>query len=371
MLPHPQELPVIDKAPLCASERKMLRQRALLLSVALWAFMMVLIWYIGTIAGSGRVAPSQLWALRAFWMASRFALGWLIFLALERVVSRSAVNPLAALVGLVTVFGVLHTILNTVLFAWLAQVEVDSGSIVSASFYWLHFQLAWGILIYTLVMGARAKAEREARSRAQREAQGAQLEALKFQVHPHFLFNTLGAVSSLIGEGRYAKAEEAVRKLAVFLRNGLRRDAHDDVSLTQELADLEVYLAIERIRFEGRFDFTIELDDTVADASIPSFLLQPLLENSVKYAVARSVEPVTIVLRARSEGSWIVIELVDDGPGPGGQTGLGTGERNVRSRLEARFGNDVQFETGGLGDGAGRTNGYRCYLRFPYEAHTA
>ncbi|MEO1020667.1 MAG: histidine kinase, partial [Pseudomonadota bacterium] len=193
-------------------------------------------------------------------------------------------------------------------------------------------------------------------------------EALKFQVHPHFLFNTLGAVSSLVSESEFSKAEEMVRKLASFLRSGLRRDTHDDVSLTEEIADLDVYLGIERIRFEGRFDFVTSIADDVRDARLPSFLLQPIVENSVKYAVAKTSEPVTITLGAMRVADHIEVTVEDNGPGPSGTPGLGTGERNVRDRLTARFGEAIEFETGGIPGADGNPAGYRVWMRFPYEA---
>ncbi|AWW75420.1 hypothetical protein CD351_13365 [Erythrobacter sp. KY5] len=345
-----------------AIDRASLRRRALGLSLALWAFIMGMLWYAGTINTVEEVPPLQLWLVRLAWMASGFALGWLIFRILEWSVENTSIGPITALVALVCVFGAFHTVVNSLLYFELAGATATPLQHVVAIVYWLHFQLAWGVLILTLVMGAQAKAEREGRLMAQREAQSAQLDALTFQVHPHFLFNTLGAVSSLVGEEQFEKGEAMVRKLAIFLRRGLRREANEDVTLEQEFADLAVYIDIERIRFEGRFEFRAHLDAGVRDALVSGFLLQPLVENAIKYAVAPSKRFVTLDLSACRAGENVEISLVDDGPGSSNSHGLGTGEANVQERLRARFGDNVSFDAGPRSAG-----GYAVRLSFPYQ----
>ncbi|EAQ27879.1 sensor histidine kinase [Erythrobacter sp. NAP1] len=345
------------------SDRARLRQRALVLSLALWAFMMGLLYYAGTFTSGGPIPPFELWLIRLVWMASGFALGWLIYRILEWSMERSSVGPIVSLVVLVCVFGALHTIANSLLYFELAGLSATPFQMFGLVTYWLHFQLAWGVLILTLVMGAQASAERQARLQAQREAQVAQLDALTFQVHPHFLFNTLGAVSSLVGENQFEKGEEMVRKLAVFLRRSFRREANDDVTLEQEFEDLRVYVRIERIRFEKRFDLKFSLSDCASDALVPGLLLQPLVENAIKYAVAPSADFVSLELAAKRIGDDVEITLTDDGPGAPQTHGLGTGEANVRNRLVARFGGRVLFSSG-----ARPERGYLVRMRFPYQA---
>lgn len=358
---------MLDPVSMTVEERRQLHRRALILSLGLWAAIMGLLWYTGTQSNFEVAPPLELWGLRAIWMVSGFAMGWIIFVLVEKTSRHSPINPFVPLIGLVLVFGAAHTFANSMIFQLATGFAASWSAHLGAIVYWLHFQLAWGILIFALVTGARAKSEREARSNAQRSAQEEQMRALKFQVHPHFLFNTLGAVSALLGEQRHAKAEEMIRKLAAYLRSGLGREPLSDVALRDEISDLENYLSIEQSRFDGRFECTIRIDPKVADASIPAFLLQPLLENSVKYAVGRSLTPVDIVLEARPDGSDVSIVVADNGPGAGSQGGLGTGEGNVRNRLATRFGDAIAFDSGTRFDPQGKTAGYRVSLRFPYE----
>lgn len=345
------------------SDRARLRQRALVLSLALWAFIMGMLYYAGTLTSEGPVPPVELLLIRIVWMASGFALGWLIYRILEWSMERTSVGPITSLVILVCVFGALHSVANSLLYFEIAGLSATPFQMFGIVTYWLHFQLAWGVLILTLVMGAQASAERQARLQAQREAQIAQLDALTFQVHPHFLFNTLGAVSSLVSEEQFEKGEEMVRKLAVFLRRSLRREANDDVTLEQEFEDLQVYARIERIRFEGRFDLKFSLCDQARHALVPGLLLQPLVENAIKYAVAPSTDFVALEMAAKRLGDDVEITLTDDGPGAPHSHGLGTGEANVRGRLVARFGERVQFSSGARSD-----RGYLVQIRFPYQA---
>jgi signal transduction histidine kinase len=357
-----------DPAPIPAEQRKELRRQAIWLSLALWAFTMVLLWYTGTVRNAGMNNGFDWWLLRLFWMVTAFVLGWIVFRLLIAIVERTRIGPIPGLIALVLVFGVFHSWLNAVVFFAYAGEELLFYRLLQLILYWLHFQYAWGILILTLVINAQAKAEREARADAQREGQAAQFDALKFQIHPHFLFNTLGAVAALVSEREFAKAEQVVRKLAAFIRSGLRRDTHADVSLTDEITELQLYLEIERVRFDGRFDFTLDIAEDVSGASIPSSLLQPLLENSVKYAVAQASDPVAIRLSASREGTEVYISLSDNGPGINESTGLGTGERNVRNRLVTRFGESIQFESGSRATGPSSEPGYEVRIRFPYEA---
>lgn len=352
----------LTETSIAAQERRALRKRALLLSVVMWGLILALLWYFGRVQGALLIDPVKLWALRLFAVAFAFLLGWIAFRLLELLVQRKKVGPLPGLIGLIAVFGSAHTIICMSMYFKLSGLPLRPDWLLISVVYWFHFQFAWGILVLTLVMSSQAKSERELRLAAQRDAQNAELEALEFQIHPHFLFNTLSAVTAQIEEEKYEDAEEMVRKLAMFLRSGLKRNPVDDVTLAREIADLEVYLAILRIRFEQRFDFKAKIVGEVADAHLPNFLLQPILENSVKYAVGRSDSPVTIELRAWRNGDDIELEVIDNGPGTSNSSGLGTGERNVKQRLIARFGQRTHFQAGNRVSG-----GYRVWIRFPYE----
>jgi len=172
-------------------------------------------------------------------------------------------------------------------------------------------------------------------------AQQAQLTALRFQLNPHFLFNTLNAISSMIVTGRNEEAEQMTDKLSSFLRASLSSDPTELVPLESELALLEEYLEIETIRFGERLNVEIPCTSEAAEVLIPSFLLQPLVENAIKYGVGPSPHPVTITLSAEVDVDFLVLEVTDNGGGAAEHVqpaGTGVGLENVRRRLEAVYG---------------------------------
>ncbi|PWE16842.1 hypothetical protein DDZ18_11670 [Marinicauda salina] len=186
-------------------------------------------------------------------------------------------------------------------------------------------------------------------------AQEAQLKMLRFQLNPHFLFNTLNAVSTLVLDGRAEEAESMLSRLSRFLRFTLDATPRDQCPLEREIAAQELYLEIEKSRFGDRLVVSIEVDDEVADAMVPTLILQPLTENAVKYAVARSSEPVRIEIRAQREGdARLRLEVTDEGATTasgaiaGGATvsSAGVGLSNIRARLNALYGDDAELVAG-------------------------
>ena len=348
------------------ADRRALRRKAFWLSLALWGMIFAFLAYLDGPLGGTRLPVGRLWLVRLIWMGTGLGIGWVTYRFLEALLERSRLSPVAGLALLIVPFGSVHTVLNTQTFMALTGAELTWPVQLFSILYWLHFQFAWGILVLTLVLEAQTRAERDLRINAQREAHAAELEALRFQIHPHFLFNALNAVSALLAEGRYHAAEHTVRRLGAFLRRGLTRDTLADVTLAEEAADIETYLDVERARFEGRFGFECRIDEAAMHAAVPNFLLQPIVENAVRYGVARSQEPVTIRLDCKRDGDSVLVTIADDGPGSlePGKGGLGTGERNVRQRLEARYGEGVSFR---VDDRPASGRGYSVSMRFPFE----
>lgn len=194
---------------------------------------------------------------------------------------------------------------------------------------------------------------------AESEAQKAQLQALRYQLDPHFLFNSLNTISALVMEGEPEKAEQALASLSAVLRTTLASDALVDTTLRQEFRLHETYLDIEGLRFGPRLQVALELPDELADVSIPPLLLQPLVENVIKHAVGVSEAPIHMSVRAQGDAEHVVVAVLDNGPGSQ-KAGFGLGLRNVAERLALRFGDDATFQHGPLADG-----GYRAVLRFP------
>jgi two-component system, LytTR family, sensor kinase len=169
----------------------------------------------------------------------------------------------------------------------------------------------------------------------------AQLQALQRQLHPHFLFNTLNAISALMHRDVEA-ADQMLARLSDLLRIALDMRGAQEVALKDELEFLQKYLEIEQTRFGERLAVRYDIDPATLDAQVPNLILQPLVENSVRHAVAVRIEPGLIAIRARKVGTNLELSVHDNGPGlpkaPGTQPGKGVGLSNTRSRLEHLYG---------------------------------
>ena len=223
--------------------------------------------------------------------------------------------------------------------------------------------LAWAALYLALVNGEQARNAARREGDFRRAAKAAELRSLRYQVNPHFLFNTLNSLSALVLTGRVDAAERMIQTLSTFYRRTLVGDPTGDIALADEIALQRLYLEIEAVRFPDRLRTRIEVPDALARMQVPGMMLQPLIENSVKYAVAQSQQPVTISIVARDDRGQLELTVTDDGPGvvagSGRTVGCGIGIANVRDRLAARFGGAATIETGR------QPQGYRSVIRMP------
>jgi two-component system LytT family sensor kinase len=174
----------------------------------------------------------------------------------------------------------------------------------------------------------------------------ARVEALANQINPHFLFNTLTSISSLI-RSQPETARMLIVKLSALLRRLLRSEEHF-VTLREELAAIDEYLDIERIRFGPSLVIHKEIDDASLDIIVPSMILQPLVENSIKHGLGRKVGGGRVTIRSTRRAGHAVIEIVDNGvgmpQGPPGTPGSGIGLRNVNERLRVIYGADYELK---------------------------
>ena len=207
---------------------------------------------------------------------------------------------------------------------WLQLIDIALGR------YFL--LLAWASLYFAMLAGAQARAAERREERFRSAAKAAELRSLRYQVNPHFLFNTLNSLSSLVMTGKAERAETMIQSIAGFYRHSLAEDPTGDVPLADEFELQRQYLAIEAVRFPDRLEAVFDLPGELAEARVPGMILQPLVENSVKYAVAPHKQPVTIRVAAREDYGRLAITVEDDGPGkPGGDGGgFGIGVANVR-----------------------------------------
>ncbi|WP_305097604.1 sensor histidine kinase [Croceibacterium aestuarii] len=223
--------------------------------------------------------------------------------------------------------------------------------------------LAWCALYLAFLTGEKARAAERREGEFRRAAKAAELRSLRYQVNPHFLFNTLNSLSSLVLTGKTAAAERMIQTMSTFYRRSLAGDPTVDVSLDEEFALQRLYLDIERARFPERLEAQFDLPEALGDARVPGMILQPLVENSVKHAVAPSQGRVTITVSAREEYGRLVVTVADNGGSTDAshdpRPGYGIGLRNVEQRLAARFGDEATIVSGRSSEG------YATHLRLP------
>ena len=244
------------------------------------------------------------------------------------------------------------------------QFRIAADSTVT----WFFFFAAWSAFYLAILAQAQALGAQRRAAQAESTARAAQVRALRYQVNPHFLFNTLNSLSSLVMSGRPEEAESMILNLSTFLRSSLSLDPSADVTLAEEIALQRLYLDIERVRFPKRLKVEIDVPQDLETARLPALILQPVVENAIKYGVSPTREKVVLKISAREAGPGrFTVEVSNSGKvprsgrrEPAGGTGLGLG--NVGERLKARFGHSAQCVFGPLDGG-----GYRVVLTLPLD----
>jgi two-component system LytT family sensor kinase len=207
--------------------------------------------------------------------------------------------------------------------------------------------LCWSVLYFGIKFYESQRKQEAAMLKAVALAQEAQLKMLRYQLNPHFLFNTLNAISTLIIDNQNRTANNAITRLSEFLRYTLDQDPMKKVTLRQEIEALELYLGTERLRFGERLRLEYAIDAPALDALVPSLLLQPLVENSLKYAISARERGGLVRIEGRTRGGLLELAVIDDGPGlreaaPDGAR-RGVGLRNTRERLTVLYGGRCRF----------------------------
>jgi hypothetical protein len=333
---------------------------------------------------SDAARPAPRWPLSPFWTAQ--LLGWGAYGASKYVLA-GAMYPSAGWVLLLISIGVLATIPLRALYRRLRARGVSQpltlAVAVAASFalanlwlllyngllHWngaLPFEgwqtyskgvinkapvlLAWSALYLGIKHWQDLQTERERALRATALATEAQLEMLRYQLQPHFLFNALNSLRALIAEDP-ARAREMVTELADFLRYSLLSPGAAEVALGEEVASVRRYLALERVRYEERLQVAFEVEPGAESRRVPSFLLHPLAENAVKYGIRTSPCPLRVSVTARTEGPRLVVEVANTGrwcepTSDPVLNGLGVGLENVRQRLARLYPGRHRFHVG-------------------------
>ena len=220
----------------------------------------------------------------------------------------------------------------------------------------------WSALYYAINFFLTVEQQADRLERLEAQATAAQLAMLRYQLNPHFLFNTLNSISTLVLLKQTEPANAMLTRLSGFLRHTLIAEPGSQVTLAQEVETLQLYLDIERMRFEERLRTHFEIEDAALAAQLPAMLLQPLVENAIKYAVSPQEEGARISLTARVIGDRLRLTVEDTGPGiedvqrfmagdpsgtpvPGRPVSTGVGLANIRNRLAQAYGDTHLFET--------------------------
>jgi two-component system LytT family sensor kinase len=228
---------------------------------------------------------------------------------------------------------------------WHAQTlfELFGGALST-----MYLLLCWSGLYFGIKFYESQRKQEQAMLKAVALAQESQLKMLRYQLNPHFLFNTLNAISTLILDNQNRKANHAVTRLSEFLRYTLDQDPMKKVTLRQEIEALDLYLGTERLRFGERLRLEYAIEEPALHALVPSLLLQPLLENSLKYAVSAREQGGLVRIEGRTREGLLELSVIDDGPGlregtagPGERRGVGL--RNTRERLAVLYGENCRF----------------------------
>lgn len=198
----------------------------------------------------------------------------------------------------------------------------------------------------------------------QKQLSTAHLRALQMQLEPHFLFNTLNAITTLVELGRTKEAAEMLFHLNTILRSTLARTTPEKVPLSQELEMIENYLAIEQVRFADRLRIEIKVDPGALDGLVPCFLLQPIVENAIRHGIANCENEGSVETSARREGTTLHLRVRDSGPGLSGnsQNGHGIGLRNIRERLAHFYEDKYVMNAQPL-----KAGGFEVQIAIPYE----
>jgi sensor histidine kinase YesM len=351
------------------SSRSDVRWRdAIWLTVSLWAFTVVVYLPVLLSRHEGQGVLSVV--LDAWTIIPSMGLGLLLFACFRGTVDWPNRWRTTALILALILVVITQIALDMAYITWITQnleqswnkLIHQSGGIGEKAFrYLLVYAVNLALFQITYARKSTMRSERQL-TEARSAAQQAQLQALRYQLNPHFLFNTLNSISSLIVTRRNEDAEQMTSKLSSFLRSSLTCDPAGLVPLEEELALIEEYLDIEAVRFGERLDVHIELEPEAGAVLIPSFLVQPLVENAIKHGVAPSRDPVVIKISAALEDGQLCIS-VDNGCVPHEEGfragGAGVGLMNVRQRLSAVFGERASLTT------TKRENGFTATICIP------
>ena len=301
--------------------------------------------------------------------ATGYSLTLLMGALFRRLIKMRVIWTALLTVGAVAVAAMAFSIIETWSYATFLKPDSRPVGVEYLGAILLNFALlaAWAALYYGINYYILLEEEINQRERLESQASSAQLAMLRYQLNPHFLFNTLNSISTLVLLKQTERANAMLARLSSFLRYTLANESTAKVTLAQEVETLKLYLEIEKMRFEDRMRPHFRIDAETIGAKLPSLLLQPLIENALKYAVTPSEDGADIWLTAAREGDAVRIEVADNGGG--GNAGMaatqstGVGLANIKERLAQAYGNAHGFTTKKNEHG-----GFSVIIEIPYQS---
>jgi Histidine kinase len=342
-------------------------RQAAKLTLGVWAFTFIL-FLMPVVASKGELPPFAI-GMTALVVGIGMALSVPLYWACARLQDAPTALKVGGVFGVVCLTAFAFSLSDALFGANIIQMFMGEHHIPAdvinrtvsnfISFSWLY---GWLGTTYVILLTNAAMRERDLQlAEARTLAQTAQLTALRLQLNPHFLFNTLNAISSLIVTGRNRDGEAMLAKLCAFLRTALVGDGRSEVALGEELETLQTYLEIESVRFGDRLTVEFATPDALLELPVPVFILQPLVENAVKHGVAPTSRPVVVRVGARRDGDDLILSVSDNGGTVAGSrvSGTGVGLDNTRRRLEVIYGPRGRLET------LAHDDGFTVILRIP------
>ncbi|HYC66429.1 MAG TPA: histidine kinase [Reyranellaceae bacterium] len=300
--------------------------------------------------------------------ATGYSLTLLMASLFRRLIAMKPVVTLALSLFAVVLAATAFSVIETWSYATFLRPDAKPVGVEYLGAILLNFALlaAWAALYYGINYFLLLEEQIKQRERLESQASTAQLAMLRYQLNPHFLFNTLNSISTLVLLRQTERANAMLARLSSFLRYTLANEPTAKVTLAQEVETLKLYLEIEKMRFEDRLRPHFKIESETIGARLPSLLLQPLIENAIKYAVTPREDGADIWITAVTEGRAVRIEVADNGDGEGAALtatqSTGVGLANIRDRLTQAYGAGHGFETKKNDKG-----GFSVIIEIPFE----
>src|SRR5688500_11021696 len=315
-------------------------------------------------------AMGWMWVVHTLLLtATGYSLTLLLATLFRRLIAMRALLTVALSLAAVMLAASAFSIIETWSYATFLKPDARPVGFEYLGAILLNFSLlaAWAALYYGINYFLLLEEQIDQRERLESQASTAQLAMLRYQLNPHFLFNTLNSISTLVLLKQTERANAMLARLSSFLRYTLVNEPTAKVTLAQEVETLKLYLEIEKMRFEDRLRPHFKIESETIGARLPSLLLQPLIENAIKYAVTPSETGADIWITATREGEAIRIEVADNGNGEGANVAAtqstGVGLANIRERLVQAYGNAHGFTTKKNEQG-----GFSVVVEIPFES---